>query len=172
MSLKAALLDGSQMRRAIIRMAYEILENNRGADRLAFIGIGKRGYPIAKEIASVIEAVESVKIPVAQIDVANMEDAAAVAEKFGFSPNGASVVVVNDVLLTGRTVRSVIETVMRIGSPSRVQLAVLVERGGRELPLSADYVGVKVSAIGREIVSVSVKSVDGEDKVEVYSTDH
>lgn len=171
MRLIANLMDGARVRRAVIRMAHEIIENNRGAERLAFIGVGKRGAPIAKEIAEVIRTVEGVKIPVMNLSGEESKDAGISGEDFGFVLDGATVVVVNDVLYTGRTVRGAIETVMKFGCPNRIWLAVLVDRGGRELPLSADYVGMKVTAMPNELVSVSVKATDGEDSVDMYTAD-
>ncbi len=170
MRLKATLMDARQMRRVIIRMANEIIEDNRGADRLTLVGIGKRGVPIARDIASVIEAVECVKVQMIELpdfDGEKVERAEITAERVG----GLSVVIVTDVLYTGYTARAAIDAVVRARRPEKVRLAVMVDRGGKALPLSPDYVGVKAELGKNDIVSVSVGKIDGEDRVDVYGAD-
>lgn len=167
MRLKATLMDAKQMRRVIIRMANEIIEGNRGADRLTLVGIGKRGVPLAKDIAAVIETVEQVKVPV--VEWIDFEIGQAVENEISADAiGGISVVIVTDVLHTGYTARAAIDAVVKTRRPEKVRLAVMVDRGGKELPLSPDYVGVKAELTKNDIVSVSVMQTDGENRVDVY----
>ena len=170
MRFKSNLMDDKQLRRTVIRIACEITEGNRGADRLIAVGLGKRGFPLACEIAKVIETVESIKVPVIAMDdnpVERME----IKESDAPLSNGKCVVIIDDVLYTGRTVRAAMEAVVKALKPDTVRLAVLVDRGGRELPLGADYVGLKIKKKKNELISVSLKSVDGEDRIDLYTTD-
>ena len=160
------------MRRAIIRMAHEIIEDNRGAERLVLVGIAKRGIPLAKEIAGVISVVENTSVPVGKLNPSQMpEEKLPFFAQLGVSIEGAIVVLVNDVLNSGRTVRAALDLLLKNGTPSKIRLAVLADKCARELPVSADYVGISLKTIGNDVVSVSMDETDGINKVELYGTD-
>lgn len=176
MRLKTRLMDESQVRRTLIRMAHEIIEKNRGT-QVRLIGIQRRGVPLAAEIAEIMQTVEGAEIPVGVLDIAwYRDDLSLVAEHptikgtdIPFNITGENIILVDDVLYTGRTVRAAIDALMEMGRPQSIQLAVLVDRGNRELPIGADYVGKNVPTSKSELVSVSVKETDGEDAVDIYS---
>lgn len=175
MRLKAKILDEQSVSRALNRIAHEIIERNDGIEELAIIGIKTRGVPLAKAIAENIEKVEGGKVNVGTLDIslyrddlANQESAKINSTEINFKVEGLTVVLVDDVLFTGRTVRAAIEAVMELGRPKCIQLAVLVDRGHRELPIKADYVGKNLPTSRSEIVSVNVKDNDGEDSVLLY----
>ncbi|MBI4199063.1 MAG: bifunctional pyr operon transcriptional regulator/uracil phosphoribosyltransferase PyrR [Chloroflexi bacterium] len=160
------------VRRAITRMAHEVLERNRGAEGLMFAGIHSRGVPLARRLASRVREIEGVDVPVAAIDIGlYRDDVAARAQpvvrstNFPASVDGRTVVLVDDVLFTGRTIRGALDALMDFGRPGRVQLVVLVDRGHRELPVRADYVGKNVPTAREEEVQVHVEEVDGCDEV-------
>ena len=175
MRLKAKILDEQSVSRALNRIAHEIIERNDGIEELAIIGIKTRGVPLAKAIAENIEKVEGGKVNVGTLDISlyrddlvNQESAKINSTEINFKVEGLTVVLVDDVLFTGRTVRAAIEAVMELGRPKCIQLAVLVDRGHRELPIKADYVGKNLPTSRSEIVSVNVKDNDGEDSVLLY----
>lgn len=176
MRLKAHVMDAQAMRRTLIRMAHEIIERNRGT-KVRLIGIQRRGVPLAKSLAEIIETVDGSVIPVGVLDITwYRDDLSLVAEHptikgtdIPFNIEGENVVLVDDVLFTGRTVRAAIDALMEMGRPQSIQLAVLIDRGNRELPISADYVGKSIPTSHDELISVSVAELDGEDKVEIYS---
>lgn len=177
MRLKANLMDAMQMRRAIIRISHEIIERNRGADKLALVGIQRRGVPLAQQIAEVIKTVERIDVPVGKLDITLYRDDLSLVSEHPeikgtyvpFAVTGTNVVLVDDVLYTGRTTRAAIEAVMEMGRPNTIQLAVLIDRGNRELPVGADYVGKVVPSSKDELISVSVKEIDKENRVDIYS---
>lgn len=179
MRLKVKLMDAAQMRRVLIRMAHEIIERNRGTESIALLGIQRRGVPIAKEISEIIRTVDGRKVPVGSLDVTLYRDDFSMMGKHPvindtdvpFPITDTDVILVDDVLYTGRTTRAAIDAVMQMGRPKSVQLAVVVDRGDRELPIGANFVGKFVPTTKDEIISVSVKSLDGEDGVEVYALD-
>lgn len=179
MRLKNTIMDESQMRRALIRMAHEIIEFNRGIDNLVLIGIQRRGVPLAKQLAEIINAVEGEPVPVGILDITlYRDDLSMVSEHpqikntdLPFNIMGSNVVLVDDVLYTGRTVRAAMEALTELGRAKTVQLAVLIDRGCRELPIGANYVGKEVPTSKNELISVSVKDIDGIDSVEIYSMD-
>jgi pyrimidine operon attenuation protein/uracil phosphoribosyltransferase len=174
--LKATIMDEQQMHKAIVRMSHEIIERNSDLQTLALIGIQRRGLPIAHQIATAIEAAEGVKVPVGAVDITlYRDDLSIIAElpqikttELPFPITAANVVLVDDVLYTGRSVRAALEVLIQEGRPKSIQLAVLVDRGHRELPIGADYVGKMLSSSHNELVSVSVKEIDGESKVEIF----
>ncbi len=169
------ILDAARIRRALIRIAHEIVERNAGTDRLAVIGIQTRGVPLAKRIGEAIAEMEGCAVDVGSIDATMYRDDAG---KLGvsarveptsipFNLDGRTVVLVDDVLYTGRTIRSALDALIDLGRPAAVQLAVLVDRGHRELPIRADYVGKNVPTAKTQNVRVAVEEVDGTDTVEI-----
>ncbi len=171
----ARLLDEAEIRRAVTRIAHEILERNKGAEGVVLIGIAARGDDLARRLAAEIERIEGTQIPVGALDITFYRDdigmrseAPEVHEtRVGFDINGKTVVLVDDVLYTGRTIRSALDALVDFGRPTAIQLAVLVDRGHRELPIRADYVGKNVPTRKDEKVSVMLAEVDGEDAVVV-----
>lgn len=173
--VKALIMDESAMSRALTRIAHEILERNRGVENVCLIGVRRRGTPLAERIAEKIAAIEGVTPAVGEVDITFYRDdlsqkneqpvlnAAAVE----FDVTGKDIVLVDDVIFTGRTVRAALEAVFHLGRPKTVQLAVLVDRGLRELPFRPDFVGKNVPTRHSELVSVSLKEVDGEDTVTI-----
>jgi len=178
MRFKAKIMDEAQVRRAIIRMSHEIIEHNRGVENVVLIGILTRGLPLANEIAKVIMTVEEKEIPVGSLDITLYRDdfspiaGAPKCKKpnLPFSVEGANIILVDDVLYTGRTVNAALDILTKTGTPKTVQLAVLVDRGNRSLPIGANYVGRVLPMSDDELVSVSVYESDGKTGVEIYST--
>lgn len=171
MQVKRVLMDAMAVERALKRISHEIIENNKGVKNVVMLGIAKGGVPVCEKLASNILDIEKVKIPFAQIDITNFRDDIATSnqennptlESIGFSLQGKDVVLCDDVLYTGRTVRAGIEAIIKLGRPKSIQLAVLIDRGHRELPIRADYVGKNVPTSKEE--SVSVKMANGENSV-------
>ena len=167
------LMGPPEMRRAITRIAHEIVERNRGTERLALIGILRRGVPLAHRIASDIAAFEGAEVPVGELDITLYRDDLATivpqpvvrATHIDFDISDRVLVVVDDVLYTGRTVRAALDSIIDYGRPRLIQLAVLIDRGHRELPIRADYVGKNVPTSANEIVDVRLEEHDGEEKV-------
>ena len=172
---RGRLLDGGEIRRAVSRIAHEILERNKGAGRLVLAGIAARGDDLARRLAEEIERIEGVRVRVGIIDITFYRDdigmraeAPEVHEtRIDFDITGTTVVLVDDVLFTGRTVRSAMDALVDFGRPQAIQLAVLVDRGHRELPIRADYVGKNVPTRRDEEVRVRLMETDGEDAVVV-----
>ena len=171
-SIKAVVLEGPDISRAITRMAHEILERNRGADDLVLVGIFRRGVPLAERLGNEIERIEGVRPPVGALDVSFYRDDIGIrqpteigATDFPFDVDSTTVVLVDDVLFTGRTVRAAIDALVDFGRPRAVQLAVLVDRGHRELPIRADYIGKNVPTSHRESVEVHLAETDAADSV-------
>ncbi|MBN1293955.1 MAG: bifunctional pyr operon transcriptional regulator/uracil phosphoribosyltransferase PyrR, partial [Candidatus Latescibacteria bacterium] len=155
------------------RIAYEILDNNHGPENLAIVGLQTRGVHIGKRIASIIEGVEKVSIPVGVLDVTMYRDDYRIAMKqpkvritsIPFEVEGFTIVLVDDVFYTGRTVRSALDAMMDFGRPGRIELAALIDRGHRELPLRADYIGKIVPTDQHEEIRVRMVEEDGKDEV-------
>lgn len=171
---RARLLDGEDIARIIRRIAHEILERNKGASNLVLVGIRTRGVFLANRLAGAIDEIEGNSVEVGALDVSLYRDDIATrrSPKVGvtqidFDINGKRLVIVDDVLYTGRTTRAALDAVMDFGRPEVVQLAVLVDRGHRELPVRADYVGKNLPTSGNEKVKVSLEEVDGVDMVEI-----
>ena len=171
-TLKASLMDAQAMDRAITRIAHEILEKNEGAENVAIVGVLRRGVPLANRIADKIEAIEGVRpkidISFYRDDFARHISPVVHTTKIMFPIDVVDVVLVDDVLYTGRTVRSALDALMDLGRPKTVQLAVMVDRGHRELPIRADYVGKNVPSSHTEDVRVSVMPLDEKDCVEIW----
>lgn len=172
-NVKARLMDEDAVNRAITRISHEIIEKNKGAEELAVIGIQRRGVPLARMIASKMEQAEGVKIPFGILDITLYRDDLSMLSDvptingtdIPFSIMGKKIVLVDDVIFTGRTARAAIDAVMDCGRPRLIQLAVLVDRGHRELPIRADYVGKNIPTSLDEIVHVQVREFDGEQNV-------
>lgn len=170
---KKQLMSASEIDRTLVRLAHEILEKANDLEQLAFIGVKRRGVPLARRLAAKIEALEKLKIPVGILDI-NLyrDDLTTVAERpvvhdkqIDFSIVGKDVVLMDDVLYTGRTIRSALDALFDHGRPARVQLAVLIDRGHRELPIEARYVGRMVQTSAKEIIEVKFQEIDGQEKV-------
>jgi pyrimidine operon attenuation protein / uracil phosphoribosyltransferase len=170
---KAQLMSASEIDRTLVRLAHEILERTKDLDKLAFIGIRRRGIPLAQRLAAKIEALEGRQIPVGILDI-NLyrDDLSTVAQapvvsatEIPFSVVGKDIVLMDDVLYTGRTIRAALDALFDIGRPARVQLLVLIDRGHRELPIEARYVGRMVQTSSREIIEVKLNEIDGMEKV-------
>ena len=166
------LIDEAGMMRAIRRIGHEILERNKGLSNALIIGIERRGVYIAKRLQAQIEAIEGIQVDVATMDVSLYRDDRSNQLKegppFTMDTTGKIVILVDDVLFTGRTIRSALNALMDAGRPSAIQLAVLVDRGHRELPIRADYVGKNIPTSHLETVQVRVHEVDGDDSVVIF----
>jgi pyrimidine operon attenuation protein/uracil phosphoribosyltransferase len=171
--VKAVLVDAAGFNRTITRLAHEIIERNRGTEQLGFVGMQTRGVYLAGRIARKIEEIEGTHIPVGVLDTTLYRDDYRTALKqpkvqvteIPFDLYSMNVVLVDDVLYTGRTVRAALDALMDLGRPTRIQLAVLVDRGHRELPIKPDFVGRNVPTSINEEVRVQMAEVDGEDAV-------
>jgi pyrimidine operon attenuation protein/uracil phosphoribosyltransferase len=170
---KATLLDKSGLQRVLTRIAHEIVEANQGVRGLCLVGIRSRGVPIARRLAHFIEEIENCTIPVGVLDITlYRDDLSTIAVQpvvrqtdIPFSVDGKTVVLVDDVLYTGRTVRAAMDAIIDLGRPACVQLVVIIDRGHRELPIRADYVGKNVPTSRNEQIQVLLTEIDGEDKV-------
>ena len=170
---KTVLMDADGVRRVITRIAHEIVERNKGVENIMLVGIRTRGVPLAERVADEIEKIEKVRPPVGVLDITlYRDDLSTMAYQPGVRPTempvdigGRTIILVDDVLFTGRTIRSALDALIDMGRPRSIQLAVLVDRGHRELPIRADYVGKNVPTAAREIVSVLLSELDGEEKV-------
>jgi len=179
MRTKARVMDADDVRRAITRIAHEILERNGGVDSLAVVGIQTRGAFLARRVAEVIEGIEGVSVPVGILDITlYRDDLQTIADQpvvnesdIPFDIQGKTLVLVDDVLYTGRTVRAALDEIIDFGRPKSVQLAVVVDRGHRELPIRADYVGKNVPTSESEAVAVRITEKDGSDEVLIQSLD-
>jgi pyrimidine operon attenuation protein/uracil phosphoribosyltransferase len=171
----STLLDADDIRRALTRIAHEIVERDKGPEGVALVGIANRGDDLARRLAVEIQAIEGAPVPVGVLDITFYRDdigmkaeAPEVHEtRIDFDINGKTVVLVDDVLFTGRTIRAAMDALMDFGRPFRIRLAVLVDRGHRELPIRADFVGKNVPTRRSDDVRVRVREVDGEDAVVV-----
>lgn len=176
----ARLMDEAEIRRAITRIAHEILERNKGAESVVLVGIAARGDDLARRLSAEITRIEGRDVPVGTLDITFYRDdigmrgeAPEVHEtRIDFDINGRTVVLVDDVLYTGRTIRSALDALVDFGRPMAIQLAVLVDRGHRELPIRADFVGKNVPTRRDEDVRVALREVDGEDGVLVAEPMH
>ena len=173
---KATILSSDEIRRALTRIAHEIVERNKGAENLAIIGVHTRGIPLAERLASKLSELEGVEVPRGMLDITlYRDDLSEVARQpiiretqVPFDLAHRRVILVDDVLYTGRTVRSALDALIDLGRPEGIQLAVLVDRGHRELPIRADYVGKNLPTAKHEVVKVKLQETDGTDIVELY----
>jgi pyrimidine operon attenuation protein/uracil phosphoribosyltransferase len=170
---KSQLMSASEIDRTLVRLAHEILEKTEDLDKLAFIGIRRRGVPLAQRLSAKIKALENRDVPTGTLDI-NLyrDDLSTVGHKPVVSPTeidfpiqGKDIILMDDVLYTGRTIRSALDALFDHGRPSRVQLLVLIDRGHRELPIEARYVGRTVQTSSQEIIEVKLQEVDQMEKV-------
>ena len=179
--LKARLMDESAVNRALTRIAHEILERNGGCENLCLVGIRRRGEPLARRIQDRIAAIENKAVPVGVLDITLYRDDLSMAvendmprlneTQVPFPITGQRVVLVDDVLFTGRTARAAIDALFQMGRPAQIQLAILVDRGHRELPIRADFVGKNVPTSQSELIAVRVPELDGYTGVEIWNKD-
>lgn len=176
---KVQIMDQEGIRRALTRIAHEILEKNAGTKDLVLIGIRRRGVPLARRLAERIKEIEGTPIPLGILDITLYRDDLSQLDyhpqvrktEVPFSITDKKVVLVDDVLYTGRTVRAAMDALMDLGRPQLIQLAVLIDRGHRELPIRADFVGKNVPTSRKEQINVSLLEIDGEDKVTIVEKD-
>jgi len=175
MQVKSQIMDKDQMERSLQRMAHEIIEQNRGLEKIRLVGIRSRGVPLAERLSSYLKLISNQEVPVGILDITlYRDDLSTISHQpvikgsaVDFDIEDAVVVLVDDVLYTGRTVRAAIDALMDFGRPKQIQLAVLIDRGHRELPIKADYVGKNVPTSKEEIIKVSLEETDGEDSVKI-----
>ncbi len=175
MVFKYRIMDKQGVERALRRMSHEIIERTGGCRDVLLMGIRRRGVPLANIISANIKTFEGIDVPVYTLDITLYRDDIAVSdeplvhiENEGYDVTGKRVILVDDVLYTGRTVRAALDAIMRMGRPSAIQLAVLIDRGHRELPIRGDYVGKNVPTSKTELISVSVPEFDGDTSVCLY----
>ncbi len=175
MKIKANILDSSAVGRAVKRLAHEIVEKNNGTEDVVLVGILRRGSHIARRLAKMIYEIEGGAVPVGDLDISFYRDDLGIYNQpvvnntdIPFDINGKNVILVDDVLYTGRTVRAAIDCLFRMGRARTVQLAVMIDRGLRELPIKADFVGKNIPTSHQESVAVKMSECDGEDRVFIY----
>jgi pyrimidine operon attenuation protein/uracil phosphoribosyltransferase len=170
---KAQIMSASEIDRTLVRLAHEILEKTKNLEQLAFVGIRRRGVPLAQRLAQKIEALENRKVPVGILDINLYRDDLSTvdirpivsATDIQFDVGGKDIILMDDVLYTGRTVRAALDALFDHGRPARVQLLVLIDRGHRELPIEARFVGRTVQTTEQEIIEVKFQEIDGMEKV-------
>ncbi|NLG10327.1 MAG: bifunctional pyr operon transcriptional regulator/uracil phosphoribosyltransferase PyrR [Coriobacteriaceae bacterium] len=174
---KSIVMDVQAIDRALTRISHEILETNKGAQSIALIGIVTRGDLLAEDLANRIERIEGVRVPVGSLDISFYRDDIAMhispelhTTDIPFSVDGKTLVLVDDVLYTGRTIRAALDAIMDYGRPAAIQLAVLIDRGHRELPIRADFVGKNVPSARTEQVRLFLEAVDGRSSVEILQS--
>ncbi|MDO5299751.1 MAG: bifunctional pyr operon transcriptional regulator/uracil phosphoribosyltransferase PyrR [Clostridia bacterium] len=173
---KANIMDANAMERALRRVAHEIIENNHGVEGLTLVGIQRRGVTLARMLQELIERVEGVRLPLGVLDITFYRDDLSILQEhpvvnatdLPFQVHGAKIVMVDDVLFSGRTARAAMDAICDMGRPSLIQLAVMVDRGHRELPIRADYVGKNLPTSKSEMVGVHVPEYDGDMGVVLY----
>ncbi|OUM95910.1 MAG: bifunctional pyr operon transcriptional regulator/uracil phosphoribosyltransferase [Thermobacillus sp. ZCTH02-B1] len=180
--IRHVIMDENAIRRALTRIAHEILEKNKGIDGCVFAGIRTRGVYLARRVAERIEEIEGKPVPAFDLDITpyrddrgerNIAEPGRARAQSGLDPaeiHDRHVILFDDVLYTGRTIRAAMDAIMDVGRPRTIQLAVLVDRGHRELPIRPDYVGKNVPTSRSESIGVSLKEVDGTDMVAIYGT--
>ena len=169
------LLNSSDIERVLVRIAHEIVEHNKGAKNIAFVGIKTRGVPLAQRLAKIIQGMEQVEIPVGSLDITlYRDDVSSLSFKHvvqqtyvPFDITNKQVILVDDVFYTGRSIRAALDALIDLGRPETIQLAVLIDRGHRELPIRADFVGKNIPTARNEEIKVYVSEVDAVDKVVV-----
>jgi len=170
---KVKILDPDGIRRSLKRIAHEIVEKNKGIENLMLVGIRRRGVPLAERLAGFIKEIEGTQLPVGKLDITlYRDDLTALGDQpvvhgtdIPYSIVDKKIILVDDVLYTGRTVRAAMDAIIDLGRPQSIQLAVLVDRGHRELPIRADYVGKNVPTSKKEVVHVMLQEIDNEDGV-------
>ncbi len=170
---KAQLMSASEIERTIVRLAHEIVEKNNGADNLGLVGIRRRGVPLAERLAKILGRIEKTEVPVGTLDITlYRDDLSTVGHRpevrpgaMEFDIQDKNIILVDDVLYTGRTIRAALDALFDHGRPRRIQLAVLIDRGHRELPIEAGFVGRKIATADNEIIEVKFQETDGAEKV-------
>lgn len=170
---KAQLMSASEIDRTVLRLAHEILERNNGVENLVLVGIERRGVPLAQRLAQTIAGIESTKPQVETLDITFYRDDLSKVDQRPvvgstpprFSVDGKNVILVDDVLFTGRTTRAALDALLDYGRPERVELCVLIDRGHRELPILANYVGRVIQTLANEVIEVHLREIDKEDRV-------
>lgn len=170
---KNVIMDADAMRRAIVRISHEIIERNKGVEDVVLVGIRTRGVPIAERLATAIKSIENVELPVGMLDITLYRDDLSTlaynpivhGTEIDLDLNGKTIVLVDDVLYTGRTIRAALDAVIDMGRPKAIQLAVMIDRGHRELPIRADFAGKNVPTSHKESVEVHLEELDGADEV-------
>jgi pyrimidine operon attenuation protein / uracil phosphoribosyltransferase len=170
---KGRLMSASEIERTLVRLAHEIIEKNNGSDNLGLVGVQRRGVPLAQRLAALIGQIEKHPVDVGVLDISFYRDDLSTKDvrpvvnpgALGFDVNGRDVVLVDDVLYTGRTVRAALDALFDHGRPRRVQLLALIDRGHRELPIEATFVGRTVQTSSREIIEVKLREVDQDEQV-------
>jgi pyrimidine operon attenuation protein/uracil phosphoribosyltransferase len=173
---KAQILDAEGIRRALVRIAHELVERNKGTENLALIGIQRRGVPLARRLSNYIKEIEGSPVLVGILDITLYRDDLTTLNhqpllrktEIPFSVENKKIVLIDDVIYTGRTVRAALDAIMDLGRPKLIQLAVLIDRGHRELPIRTDYVGKNVPTSRREVVAVRLQEIDGEESVLIF----
>jgi pyrimidine operon attenuation protein / uracil phosphoribosyltransferase len=173
MRLKAQLMSASEIERTLVRLAHQIIEKNNGTDNLVLVGIKRRGVPLAQRLARIIERIENKPVPVGTLDITLYRDDLTTVDvkpvvhkqDIGTSINDMNVILIDDVLYTGRTTRAAMDALFEHGRPRRVQLLALIDRGRRELPIEAAFVGRHVQTTAREIIEVKLQESDNTEKV-------
>jgi pyrimidine operon attenuation protein / uracil phosphoribosyltransferase len=176
LEFKAKLLEPDDIRRAVSRIAHEIVERNKGAHDLAVVGVHTRGIPLADRIAARISELEGISVPSGKLDITLYRDDLSEVglqplvrrTEVPFDVASRRIVMVDDVFYTGRTARAGLDALIDLGRPANIQLAVLVDRGHRELPIRADYVGKNIPTSKTEVIKVKLLETDGEDAVELW----
>ena len=175
-TVKSIVMDERGIDRSLTRMAHQILEKNKGAANIAVVGIVTRGDLLAKRLVEIIEEIEGVRVPLGRLDISFYRDDFAtyvspevLSTDIMFDIDGCDVVLIDDVLYTGRTIRAALDALMDIGRPETVQLAVLIDRGHRQLPIRADYVGKNVPSSKDESVRLFLEETDGKSEVEILA---
>ena len=176
MHLKSQIMDKAQMERSIHRMAHEIIEQNRGLAKICLVGIRSRGVPLAQRLSDYLRLIENQEVPVGMLDITlYRDDLSTIAHQpvikgsqLDFEIEGSTIVLADDVLYTGRTVRAAIDALLDFGRPRQIQLAVLIDRGHRELPIKADYVGKNMPTSKEEIIKVEFEETDDRDSVSIF----
>lgn len=176
MKLKASLLDEKAIERTLIRISHEIIERNKGIEDLVLIGVKTRGFPLAQRIAKYIKKIEGADVPVGSVDITLYRDdltserdmPEVKSGDLGVDIKDKKVVIVDDVLYTCRTIRAAIDAIIDVDRPLVIQLAVLIDRGHKELPIRADYVGKNIPTSKSEVIAVMLEEIDGDDSVKIY----
>jgi pyrimidine operon attenuation protein/uracil phosphoribosyltransferase len=176
MEYKSTLMSPEDIARALMRVSHQIIEKNHGTENLCLIGIRTRGVPLSYRLARNIEAIEGVRPPVGELDITLYRDdlskigdkPAVKGSKVDFDVTGKTVVLVDDVIFTGRTARAALDAVMELGRPARVQLCAFIDRGHTELPIRANFVGKNIPTALNEVVAVRLNETDDEEAVKIY----
>jgi len=175
---KTEIMDTKAINRALTRIAHEIVEKNKGGDHLLLVGVRTRGVPIAKRLQEKINQIEALTVPIGELDITLYRDDLSTVNTnrepelkdtdIEVDITGKKVILVDDVLYTGRTVRAAMDAVMDLGRPAEIQLAVLIDRGHRELPIRSDYVGKNIPTSESEVIVVQLKEIDRTEHVSIF----